>query len=544
MSENEILSVCKQQFTLAEIFILTGSQLYRSQPDKLSDIDVVVIDEQFSVVSSRIINSGNFKFDFTMVPLADLDNVINNERFDPKGVLLSMIQEGKILFQKNGSGDLLKQKIAGVFSQVNPAASGKFNNIIQSLFSVKKIFDSKPNDRERFLAVNLFVNLVTEAEMALHNNWHLENKQKIRFLEKSNPGLIDELNDLTKQLLYGQSAVDISSLSDYIDYYQRNSLIGNAGISSSRYVIDIGSHDYDVTLIDNFINYIQDISVLKENFLYFFSCPVKMHRLFKNKFCLVFKADKGVDRKYIYFQVFSAFTRLAKTKPPISLEANYIFSKSNESAEIWLAFENTAKALSLLIIKEMKMAGAYQLERGIYFMMIFLGFIAKRLDLSIDEMLKANNYLFHRWHFTREEQYKYNTPETLNTLSAQKIRSYSEFFLSNRINIDACLKKGIKFDLNVEKDKIYFQVITELEKFIQSQTSPGDLHVNSNFFANYFLREKYNVEDLNKILNYTLLFDKLTYFLHFDTVYAGLSIYISTEVIKSLQSEKRRSEAK
>ncbi|WCT14399.1 nucleotidyltransferase domain-containing protein [Mucilaginibacter jinjuensis] len=72
MDQDLILKVVKQHYPFVTGAILTGSSAKNGEIKAGSDVDVLIIDPTFSVISSFVTRSENVYFDFTQVPLSIL----------------------------------------------------------------------------------------------------------------------------------------------------------------------------------------------------------------------------------------------------------------------------------------------------------------------------------------------------------------------------------------------------------------------------------------------------------------------------------------
>ena len=543
MLDNEIVTICQEQFPQADLIILTGSQVNNKEIDTNSDLDILIVDAMFSIVSSKVYKFQEFKYDFTITPLHDLDNVVYNEKFDSSGILFTMIQTGRILLQKNNLGNLLKEKIEQIAVQGTSISSSRFNNIIGDLIKMKKNFGGNLNKREAFVATNIFVNLITDAEIARLSSWNFPNKHKIKFLEKNSAIFIEEIMEIATNISNQPGDKDLRYLPDFIEYYNNRSKINRDSYDISnhfnRYLIDIGLPSLSLkSFIDFYQTVIDDVD-LQKCFLYFFPSPTKYHRLFKNRFSLIFTLETGVDSKKIYFKLLIIINKHFTQQPPISLEANHIFSQTSVKSKLLVDFENVAIELNKLLTNEINNRGTFDPERLIYISIIIFGFIAKELNLSIDHILKLNKYMQARWIFNNDEQYSKNLKD-LQLLSFQKSQIYSDYFKKKQLSIIAALKKGLNFDFNSDINKPYYQSLKEIRKFIVNQETNSDKGVKDNFFTNLILKDKYKIVNTDIAILYIQLIDQIVCFLDLNNVQSGLAIYLVSESIKVMKIEKHQ----
>lgn len=94
------LNIVNEYYPSVECAILTGSQLEPDFVAPSSDIDIVLISNDFSGLTSHVIRTGKNKVDFTRLSLSQIQTILVDNAYDHQGIVLTMINKGIVLKDK------------------------------------------------------------------------------------------------------------------------------------------------------------------------------------------------------------------------------------------------------------------------------------------------------------------------------------------------------------------------------------------------------------------------------------------------------------
>jgi hypothetical protein len=541
MTDKDLLEIIDFYYPNATGALLAGSNLNKERIDHESDIDVVIIDAQFSVVSALGISEKGLRFDFTQVPLSNIENVLINEKFDPRGTLLSMLSTGRILKEsEHGLIELIKNRARHLYNTKNFLTKKFREDSTKNLLKIKKEFKRDLIYQKRFLIVCEFVNLVTQIEAATHSNWIHSGKHKANFLIENSMPFLEEIISLSKKMMDDKEGYDLSNIVNYIDFYILKLEKSEHGIKQNTFVLDITYPNINIQhFITSILPRIYNDDVLKDRFLYFYLSQKSSHRLYLNEICLVFTLKDSQTEKEIFLAVNCIFREEINANAKISLIPNWIYSEENKKLQQLTNFEATAKKINHFVIKDLKSFGIYDAERTIFVFIIISSFIAKEIDLDISDLIEMNKYLLNRWILSIKEQNVLKNIKDFERIKQHHISVFKSYFDQNKGLIINAIKKGLgyKQDHDDAQNKAYAEIISELNSFLILQKKEVENLTVNDPLTYHVLKNHYLLNNYEKSFLYVMVHEELIRVLILNNQQIALYLYNITEGINCLRKK-------
>src|ERR1700744_2829994 len=217
MTRNEILSFVEKIYSDSPCIILTGSQTKNLIIKPPNDVDIIVISPIFSVISSRMLTNGNLTIDFTLMPLCDIENSMENERYDGREVLFTMIKNGIVLKDTLNIFDDLDTLLNTLCFSGNIVAFENYSFTLDQLNRIKKEFKKDTDEKSKFFRSIEFAELISRAEYFKLSGRVDGEKRKAMVLKENSPDLVNDLMNLTKGVL--NNAVNFSETLNFLNNY-------------------------------------------------------------------------------------------------------------------------------------------------------------------------------------------------------------------------------------------------------------------------------------------------------------------------------------
>jgi len=513
ISEANLLSKILFHYPNAEAILLTGSNVKKSEFDGDSDIDILIIDKQFSHVTPLIIMENEYKFDVTQIPLNNIENILINEKFDPRGTLLSMISNSRIIKE---SSNQIASLIITEAQKIYQVKSIKVNKLkkqhFERLLKLRIEFEKKLSFEKKFLLLIDFVNTISQIEAINQTNWLQLGKYRANLLIEQSPDFLNNLIAITRQQLI--EGCDTNDIVNFIDLYLLDQTNSKETLTVDRFIADIRYRSINMqNFVETVLPAIYNHQLLGEIFLYFFISQKNSHQIYANAISLVFKLDKN-NNSYSSKSIYLALKKICHDVLPIQISGvpSWLYTEESKIRQLYYDFESCAKKINQIEEKNIHDFKIHDAERTVYIAIIVLAFTAQRLDLSISELVEINEYLLHRSLISSSEQLKIKNPRDLIKLTNIKLKLLKEYFHPNQELILNALKKGIGYDITDPENqkKEYHNLIVELKILIAQQLEKIDSH-RENFKITYeILTECYNLVNSDKGLIYVLIHSELS----------------------------------
>jgi hypothetical protein len=289
MNLRELLYVIKEKFPDAIGCMVTGSQLTASHAS--SDIDLVIFDLSHSNVASHGFLFNKTAIDCTIFPVQDMENVIINESFDKRGVVLSMILSGSIVEDTEHIVKGIQNFVIDFYKKLKSESQNP--NLVKSISDIQTIrryFDRQMTDVEKFLLFCDLVTAVSTAETYRLGYWQSTFYRKAKIITSVDNSVGKKMLELARNLSYQQNHEDINSFIDtYLNIYNGAS----AKEGNKSFIIDLhtGKSSWHSALKKICIK-LESYNNLNNHFHYAHRTDKKYGRSFNYDICLHFTSSK------------------------------------------------------------------------------------------------------------------------------------------------------------------------------------------------------------------------------------------------------------
>jgi hypothetical protein len=467
LSEEETEKIIKNSAVIypnSKGIMLTGSQLNNDKINEHHDVDIIIFDSQFSVVSPFSLVIDNIRYDFTQFPYTDIPNILLNEFADPRGTLLSMLVKATIL--KDSENQILQavQIIAkNYYEQINPTNYEDFHASLRELVKMRKDMDRENDHHRRFFLVIEFAAVITNAELIKLTKWNNLGKHKADFLKESNPDFVNKISSLVEDAI-GDNTAALSPIGTYIDYYvSLPATYHSPSLKKRKLIIDF---DYDNFSLESFIldllPLLNNDQRTKEAFQYFYLSPANYKKIYKRKLSVVFKTMEDEDA---FEKNFKDLILQKKTNVRTSLLPGY-FEVHSAIPQFDLDIEPILIKTSHMVQQSVVINRAFDGNRMVFTAVIILSSLISILELTDDEALNVCKYLLNKYLFTRQEQDKAGNPNNYSQVYKNKYAALNAFTVTNFDVIKLCFEKGNEYE-RIEHDRPYFLVIDAIQNAIR-----------------------------------------------------------------------------
>lgn len=461
LTNEKLLTILNHFFPDAAGFLLTGSQRTNSPFYINADIDVIVVDPIVSDVLAYIKVIEGYRIDATIIPLANIDNILLNESSDPKGVLITMLENSVILDDKLSILTKIQDKAADISKTLAIKNYLHYRTLLNKLTSYKKYFvEDVPETKRLFLLCDL-VSLVTAIETVKMTNWASDRSFKATILYSKDSAFSNDLENVFKK---GLDDSEFTKVADYIDFYCSETNMVNSPIvpSTTRIVLDVR---YDNISINAFVNdleaKIKDDPALKDRYKYFSRSPLKFHRIYKNKLSIVIKPTEA---SYLYDDIkdYVQFFR-NNTK---NFKYNLVYQYNTEwSTDYFAHLEKIRQATSEIVDDLLNENPDYPSSILQGHAIVIINYFVKLLDIDKKDTMDASQLIATRWMFSGNEIRKYKKfgNDRFFAIRKKRVDSITQYYSKNKSAILDYCEKGMSYAGSTPVDPIYSSLFTEIQ---------------------------------------------------------------------------------
>ncbi|EHQ25537.1 hypothetical protein [Mucilaginibacter paludis] len=543
MLVSAIPGMIQKLFPMSAGIIFTGSQVNNVELNNLSDVDIIVFNFQFSVVSTVNAVISGISLDITLVPLYDIENVLLNESLHYRGILLSMIVNGRIIRDLDNKIVRSIQIAAKSFHKSGHVArTNIYNDRVKDLGRLAKEFRKELDFKQKFLLINDFIYHMSQIEIAKGSDWIISEKQKNRYLSSANGPFIEDMISIAKEHLFNEQVENLSKIADYITSYVENAKLFERSTGLlNRYVIDINFHNFTIeTFYNVVVRALKNEEYFKERYKYSFTSPTQFHRIFSNRVSLTFQINSANDAILLNQDLKKLFNNLLRKKVQINTRATYIYTDSNPNSAFRTRFEDVAMEVERMIHGQVSESNCYSVERNLHISTIIFAHIFKFLNCAMDDVEKSLTYLIHRYFFMQSEQRKIKSMKEFMDYKNKKLQLHHLYYFKNKHDFADMVKKGFYYEANKSNSerKEYSGIIDELSVFLSEQSKSHESLISNNQLTYNILHNYCGITEADKALLFILSFEQLAQLLHFDFTHKGLSLYILVNSINELRNQK------
>ncbi|MDB5148380.1 MAG: hypothetical protein JWQ57_2400 [Mucilaginibacter sp.] len=499
--------------------ILTGSQQYHEHIDPAHDVDIIIIDPRFSVVSSVTLTISGITLDFVHLPLNDLDNCLQNESFDLQGILFLMIKTGKVIRDsEQGLAAFLQQSVIERYGHLNPPALDEYKRLVRELSKLKKDVLRKNKVYNSFFLIHEFFSMITEAEVIRQTNWKHTGKRKAEIILKGNPALGKGIVRNIVRFHASPLTESLTWIRHYIDLFMAMPLpVSPEQAKPPLFIFDIYSQhisiDYFLTEI---LPVIMEDPYLAAKYEGFYLSPKRYDKIYRNFMSVVFKATGDeLGDVHIYL-----LKRLRSRDPSVRLNAApaYIGSRIQPFTPI------LRKTSALLNI-----AGSgspYDYERNLVTLLILATQLFKQLDIAVPEFLRLTFYLTNRYLLDKKTQDEIRTLDQHREFINKRMASFHRYYVDNKEFLDTLMAGTLSSDIE-GAEKPHTVIGSAIKELTTSQTI-SDL-TGSYKMTVRILAAHYGQSEPEKSAFFVIVFENLHSFLLLTPEQSALALFILSE---------------
>jgi hypothetical protein len=293
MTEGEINTLVSEKFPGAVGVILTGSRKDLSNAG--GDVDLLIFDTTHPNVVSHSFEYQETIVDCTIFPILDSHSVILNQAEDKRGVILSMIITGSILFDtdnilseiqaivKNLQLRLQKQRISPLFTKA-----------VADLPAIRRYLDREFNQIEMFVFLCDIVTVISKIEIHTVDYWGSTLYRKAKKNAEHSSLIFTDLKEIFEETTKTQNK---DRLIKFIDTYWAQIEATEEARLPDSFSVDLymGALDYQ-KFFNQFIPLIKSNNDLSRIFYYAHRSDRKYNRLYSYDVTLTFRLENETQK--------------------------------------------------------------------------------------------------------------------------------------------------------------------------------------------------------------------------------------------------------
>jgi len=504
MSEQDIINEITNLLPKVSGIILTGSQAQNEVFSSQKDLDIVVLDELYSNTSGFILAKEGYKIDITILPLYNIDNVLDNETFDPKGALLSMIKKAKILKDDLSILKKIQEKATFLYSSQTRGTSQSVDDQLSELSKYKTLFEGSLSEEEFTFVMSDFISLIGSLELIRLTNWSATRKQKSAFLSTNSHKFATEITKIFKSGYFGYSKMNIGAFIDLYAKQYKNNLSFESSEENKKIIIDLDYHGFSLSsFIKNILPSFESNTILKDYFLQFYVSPKKYHRKYKNKISLIFSFSLKKD----ILIILNNLNTILSEKTNNLYTYDIIYPNKTNSDNRFQVYSETLGTNCNELLKKVTSQNKYTNQFVITFYITTLTFTIYSLKFSVTDIKRINDYLSQRWLFTKSDQEKFVSYEYLKKIKSAKLEAALKVYETNKSKFDTILNNVILMALSPPSklDNSFSQIFEIISRLT---TNPDAYHIDKNSIS-YDILHSIGLENAEKALLYTRIAEEL-----------------------------------
>jgi hypothetical protein len=421
-------------------FLLTGSQRNNSTFSSETDIDIVLLDPIATDVYAIIKRIDEYRIDITVVPLANIENMLTNEANDPKGVLMTMISNSEILNDKYSILAKVRNRAEEINRTLTNSNYYRYSKLLFKLRRIAGYYNNNLSEEQKIILLSDFVSLVTTTEAIRISNWASDRNYKITDLNNKDHTFIDSITTLFKNAINNNQ---FEQVADFIRNYcsSANVIAPPAPNLSSRLILDVKYSSYSFAkFIKEILPLIKGNSELKDQVSYFFRSPRRYSRVYKNALSVVFNYSENLqspDLPKLLVEFFKNHTENFRYR--IVYENNSRFD-----VPFFSLIEELRKSIVDFVIS--LTSGDEQVSTNeIEGFTIIIGcFLVKKLDLNNTDFELVNTYLSKRWMFSKNESIRHKSKRSvLYIIENRRTVSIEDYYNRNQEAVLNYCKQGV-----------------------------------------------------------------------------------------------------
>lgn len=535
----DILEILNKNFPNAVGALVSGSSITNNYSRSMSDVDVLVFDESCGAVSPFGYFENGTMYDFTLIPINNIDNIIRDEQFDQRGILLTMIAKGNII--KDSPTRLvakIKLKAENLFTDGIHNNRQNFNALYKGLLKIRKEFSKIPLPHQRIFLVNEFFYIVTQMELIKTANWRMTGRHKADYLFQNQEAFFLKIHTL---VLGGNDCNDPDGFGEiglFIDDYlsAKSNVNQNRVFNNRVLIIDF---EYENITMEHFVNFglpkLMSSQVTSKNFLYFYMSDRRMNRIYKNKLSICFQVDQNIDPSYFERDVLRELRRIiayeiqAKYRYNLTptAERNEALAANSFLYELSGVFSEISNAMTQIILD----AGKFDVKRHLVISLIVISYIAEVLNIKREELLNILFFISDRYIINRQEQIQVK-PVNFLDYKKSKYQLFHQYYEQDKAIFTEAIQKGKLLhglDENME-GKFYKKIIEALKLILTAELINRPVLFEEMGITAERVLEFIDKKNINNCLIFIFLFEHLQPLFLLNADQTSLALVILSEI--------------
>ena len=519
--------------------ILTGSQSTETNFDRSKDIDVLIIDPAFPIRSSFVTKHRGYNFDFTQIPLFNIENILINESFESHGIVINMFINGQIIFDTESH--FVAETITFVNDLYNQSSFSKNENFKKCIIALKKMrkqFSKNLETHEKFFIINDFFYTMVQAHLFKFNhqvNGGLYNAKELYKLDKQ---FVNELTKLTNESLQDEDIPH--KIHAYIGIYVDTFTLERKK-ELSYLVIDM--HYANISIKDfvkNVLPLVKKHPSLGRKFSYFFSSPTIYYYIYRYPISIVFLINEDDNYDSFVYELDKLLSEYSQKRPWLSLTPTSYHAHKFKKTEFQNLFCEFLSENSLISEQLIQQNDTFDPRKFLLIAIIQITFIAGILKIQTDDLLKLNFNRCNQYLFNAQDQAKLKFPGELLELQKERYEKFNIYYQTEQAWIDAALKIGLNAiaDEDALKGKLYNRSI-ELLRNIISSTDLNETFNNDKISYHLLVKELKNTA-IDSALFYLNVTEYIFQSLNLNSWNTSLCMFISSTAIHNIKNSQSK----
>lgn len=315
MDITALTELVKKHFPESIGYILTGSQRNNAVFKTDSDIDVVVVNPFFCDLCVRTLQQGAYTVDFTIIPLINIEEVVENETYDTRGSLVSMLQYGNIIMDTDDIVANVCRRVLELSCYIHYKTLVEYDRLMTELIRMPKLFRRQLTATEKTIFLCELVTYITSLESIVASHSLHARHSKFFIVSQSKPALQNELARLVSKAL-NQTDGDLKFVSSFAQAYieQLPPMKMNATKWREEFYIDFFVPDFSLEkFVTVFLPSMMQSGLLADGYRFFYLSNRKYARIYRHTVTICFsQKTEPADRIKIITELETVFSQIYK----------------------------------------------------------------------------------------------------------------------------------------------------------------------------------------------------------------------------------------
>ncbi|HEY4111874.1 hypothetical protein [Puia sp.] len=426
MTREKLIQTTESYFPGYTGIILGGSQVNRNEIYVGSDVDVMVFHPDYGGVVNRKIRHGDYRFDFTLAPLFDIENTVYNLSSDTRGAFLTLVVDGVILADTGSIVKQIKQFVQSVYDRISSNTHREYARLMDNLEGLNVVFNRELLERERLFFVCELVATILTLETMRIRHWRPSLKHRVRILHDKDRRLTDELMNIIRNAVQEDSLKGVTAF--LAQYNKSQGRMGLPVKPVGRLITDLSFAGYSLKrFTESILPIIRRHPSLGDRYRYHYASQSNYWPTYQHDCSILFDAgDPGQAMDLV-----DQLQTVLEGEGLDLLEISTIFPKERGVNE---AFDQAIEKLNSLFCEWntalLKEDRCWELRwKGVITVCYWL---MRKLEMSRADLVRANTYLTQRWLIRRSDLRLLSSHESVREYRVEKYRILQDEFKKNK----------------------------------------------------------------------------------------------------------------